>query len=126
MIGDKSIPFVYFVGAVVLENPRGACRKSSHVQRQHDMLRDDFPLAIQYRATRVLRLANNRRVAGAEKRVLHFLHDAGEARLDDLQGYGINVGHISSTRFEPLEPFERTSRKKEGSSRSKSSNRSRR
>ena len=33
---------------------------------------------------------NNRRVAGAEQRVLHLLDDTGQARLDDLQGYGID------------------------------------
>ena len=102
MIGDKGVAFVYFVGAVVFENARGASRKSAHVQRQHDVLRDDFALAIQYRAARVLRLADDRRVAGAEERVLHFLHDAGKTRLDDLQGYGIDAG-IVPQRFELLE-----------------------
>src|SRR3990170_9149923 len=61
------------------------------------MLGDHLALAVQDRATGVLGLADDRRVAGAEKRVLHLLDDAGEAGLDDLQSDGINIRHRSST-----------------------------
>jgi hypothetical protein len=61
------------------------------------MLGDDFSLAVQDRATGVLGLANDRRVTGAEERVLHLLDDAGETGLDDLKSYGIDRWHITSS-----------------------------
>jgi hypothetical protein len=48
------------------------------------MLGDNFPGGIQKRATGVLGFSNNRRIAGAEQRVLHLLDDAGQPGLDDL------------------------------------------
>ena len=47
MVGDEGVAFVDFVGRIVFQDTRGASRKGAHVQRQHDMLRDDFALAIQ-------------------------------------------------------------------------------
>ncbi len=56
------------------------------------MLRDDVALRIKDRAGGVLRLAYDRRETCAEERVLHFLHDAVEARLDDLDFDGVELG----------------------------------
>jgi hypothetical protein len=63
------------------------------VKRQNDMLGDHFTRGVQERAAGVLRLANDGRITGSEKRVLHLLDDASETRLDDLQGYWINGRH---------------------------------
>jgi hypothetical protein len=84
VIGDEGVAFVYLIGAVSFKNARGASGECAHVKRQHDMLRDHFAVAVQNRAARILLLADNRRVAGAKKRVLHFLDDTGEAGLNDL------------------------------------------
>jgi hypothetical protein len=75
-----------------LEYRRGTGGKGAHVERQDDVLRYDVTANIQYRATGVLRLANDRRIAGAEEGILHLLHDTGEAGLDDLECDGID-GH---------------------------------
>ena len=66
MIGDEGIAFGNFGARVALQYPRRASGKSTHVERQHDMLSDDFALRIQNGATRVLRFTNDRGVAGAK------------------------------------------------------------
>ena len=62
------------------------------MQRQHDMLGDHVALRVHQRAGGVLRFAHDGGKAGAEQRILHLLHDAGEARLDDFQIDGVD-GH---------------------------------
>ena len=94
----KASPSCIFVGGVILHNAGSAGGERAHMERQDDMLRDDFAGAIQNRAAGVLRLADNRRVAGAEQRILHFLDDAGQARLDDLQGDGIDCHRMVRQR----------------------------
>jgi hypothetical protein len=56
----------------------------AHVQRKHDVLRDNVTAHIHDRAGRILGFAHNRGEACAEQRILHLLHDAGERGLDDL------------------------------------------
>src|SRR5437773_2326482 len=63
------------------------------------MLGDDFAGTIQNRAARVLGLTDNRRVTSAKERVLHLLDDAGQARLNDLEGDGINGHKKNSFEF---------------------------
>ena|SRR5438132_4440480 len=84
MIRNKSIAFIDLRWRIVLEQSCRTGRKRSHVQRQDNMLSDDFASGIQNRAACVLRLADNRGIAGAKERVLHLLDNAGKPRLDDL------------------------------------------
>ena len=73
-------------GVAVIGEHRGAAgRKGADMQRQHDVLGDDVALRVHQRAGGILRLAHDGGKAGAEQRVLHLLHDAGEARLDDFE-----------------------------------------
>ena len=66
------------------------------MQRQHDVLRDDLALRIHQRAGGILRFAHDGGEAGAEQRVLHLLHDAGEARLHHFEIDGVDVHRFLS------------------------------
>jgi hypothetical protein len=81
-------------GDLVAELPdhrAAAGRKRPDMERQHHMLRHHLALGIHERARSVLRFAHDGGEAGAEQRVLHFLHDARQARLDDLEVDRIDV-----------------------------------
>ena len=84
MIDDEGVAFRDGV-AERFDHGGGAGRKRADVQRQHDVLRHHLALGVHERAGGVLRLAHDGRKAGAEQRVLHLLHDAGEARLHHFQ-----------------------------------------
>ena len=77
--------------AVCLQHGAAARRKRADMQRQHDMLGDHVALRVHQRAGGILRFAHDGGEAGAEQRVLHLLHDAGEARLDDFKIDGVDV-----------------------------------
>ena len=64
--------------AEFLDHRAAAGRERADMQRQHDVLRHDFALGVHQRAGSILRFAHDGREAGAEQRVLHLLHDAGE------------------------------------------------
>ena len=73
-------------GVAEFREHRGAAgRKRADMQRQHDMLGDDLAVRVHQRAGGILGFAHDGGEAGAEQRVLHLLHDAGEARLDDFE-----------------------------------------
>ena len=93
MVGDESVAVVDFVKRKSFQDRRGAGGKGAHVERQDDMLGDHFAAGVEHRAAGVLGFSDDRRVAGAEERILHLLDDAGQARLDDLQGDGIDRSH---------------------------------
>jgi hypothetical protein len=93
MVGDERVAFVNLGRSVMLEHAAGAGGKRTHVERENDVLRHDFPSSAQDRAACVLRFADDRRVAGTEEGVLHLLDDAGQAGLDHLQCNRVN-GHI--------------------------------
>jgi hypothetical protein len=101
MIGDEGVPFVDLGGGIVFEHPLGTGGEGPHVKRQHDVLGDHLTLTVQNSAACVLGLSDDGGEAGAEKRVLHFLHDACQARLDHLQSYRVNA-HIKVLSFEFL------------------------
>ena len=76
---------VAFGDVVIIAQDRGATgRKGADMQRQNDMLGDDVAAPVHDCAGRILRFPHDGRIAGAKQRILHFLHDAVEARLDDL------------------------------------------
>jgi hypothetical protein len=66
------------------------------MQRQHHVLGDHLATRIHQRARGILRFAYDGREAGAEQRILHLLHDAGEARLDDFKIDRVD-GHVTSS-----------------------------
>ena len=89
------------LGDVVAEfgdDGAAAGRERADMQRQHDVLRHHFALGIHQRAGGVLRFAHDGGEAGAEQRVLHLLHDAGEARLHHFEIDGVDVHAASSRR----------------------------
>ena len=75
---------VFDVAAIGLDHRAAAGGERAHVQRQHDMLRDHVAARVHDGAGGILGFAHDGREAGAEQRVLHLLHDAGERRLHDL------------------------------------------
>jgi hypothetical protein len=74
------------------EHGGAAGGERADMQRQHHMLGDDLALRVHQRAGGILRFAHDGGEAGAEQRVLHLLHDAGEARFDDFEIDGVD-GH---------------------------------
>ena len=92
MIDDEGVAFVNIIVRKALVHSSSASREGAHMQRQHDVLRDHRTSGIQNCAAGILGFANDGRIAGAEKLILHFLHDTGEAGLNDLQGDGIDHG----------------------------------
>ena len=91
MVDQERVAFGDVV-AVGREHGAAAGRKRADMQRQHDMLGDHVALRVHQRAGGILRFAHDGGEAGAEQRVLHLLHDAGEARLDDFKIDGVD-GH---------------------------------
>ncbi len=91
------------VAAIRLDNRGAASREGAHVQGQHDMLCDHIGIGIQNRAGGVLGFAHDGGVTGAEQRVLHLLHDAREARLDDLEiddsELSLTLRHLKRSRW---------------------------
>ena len=85
------IPQIRDLGFIV-ENPAASEYRTATQFAQNDVLRDDFAVSVQDRATGILRLADDGRIAGTKQRVLHLLNNARQARLDDLQCNRIN-GH---------------------------------
>ena len=84
-------------GAAELRDDRaGAGRERADVQRQHHVLRHHLAFGVHQRAGGVLRLAHDGREAGAEQRVLHLLHDAGEARLHHFEIDRVDVHQCAS------------------------------
>jgi len=55
------------------------------MERQHHMLRHHIATRIHDGARSILTLAHNGGIARAEERVLHLLHDAIKACLDDFE-----------------------------------------
>src|SRR5713226_182919 len=92
MIGNEGISLVDLGSGIALEHSFGTGREGAHVKRQNNMLGDDFTLAVKYCAAGVLGFTNDGGETGAEEGVLHLLDDAGQARLNDLKGNGID-GH---------------------------------
>ncbi|MEK7210376.1 MAG: hypothetical protein AAB070_03065, partial [Candidatus Binatota bacterium] len=82
--------FVYLGRRVVSEHTLGAGGEGAHVQGQHDVLGDHFAVTVEDGAAGVLGFSDDGGEAGAKQRVLHLLDDAGQARLNYLQGDGIN------------------------------------
>ncbi len=64
------------------------------MQREHDVLCHHVALSVHHGARGVLGFADDGGKAGAEQRVLHFLDDAGEARLDHLKGDRIDIARL--------------------------------
>jgi hypothetical protein len=79
------------VAAEFGDDGAAAGRERADMQRQHDVLGDHFALRVHQRAGGVLRLAYDGREAGAEQRVLHLPHNAGEARLHHFEIDGVDV-----------------------------------
>ena len=79
------------VAAEFRDHGAAAGRERADMQRQHDVLRDHLALGIHQRAGGVLRFTHDRGEAGAEQRVLHLPHDAGEARLHHFEIDGVDV-----------------------------------
>ena len=94
MIDQEGVAFGDVV-AELRDHRAAAGRERADVQRQHDVLRDDLALGVHQRAGGVLRFAHDGGEAGAEQRVLHLLHDAGEARLHHFEIDGVDV-HCAS------------------------------
>jgi hypothetical protein len=92
MIDDECVAVVNVIVRKAFVHGSSASGKGTHMQRQHDVLRDHLTGGIQNCAAGILGFANDGRIASAEKRILHFLHDTGEAGLNDLQGDGIDHG----------------------------------
>src|ERR671922_475187 len=84
MVGDKGITFLDFRAGIAFQHTGSTSRECSHVQWQDHVLSYDFALAVQDRAARVLGFSDDGGKAGAEKRVLHLLHDPGQTGLYDL------------------------------------------
>jgi hypothetical protein len=69
------------------------------------MLRYHFARRIHQRAGGILRFAHDRREAGAEQRVLHFLDNAGKACPDDFEFDRVDVLHqLFYTNDQPILP----------------------
>ena len=66
------------------------------MQRQDDVLRHNLALGVHQRAGGILRFTHDGGEAGTEQRVLHLLHDAGEARLDDFKIDGVDGHYLAS------------------------------
>ena len=79
------------VVAELRDHRAAAGRERADMQRQHHMLRDHFALGVHQRAGGILRFAHDGGEAGAEQRVLHLPHDAGEARLHHFKIDGVDV-----------------------------------
>ncbi len=79
------------VAAELRDHGAAAGRERADMQRQHHMLRHHFALGIHQRAGGVLRFTHDGGEAGAEQRVLHLPHDAGEARLHHFEIDGVDV-----------------------------------
>ena len=84
------------VVAELLDHGAAAGRERADMQRQHHVLRHHLAVGVHQRAGGVLRFAHDGGEAGAEQRVLHLLHDAGEARLDDFEIDGVDVHHLAA------------------------------
>jgi hypothetical protein len=72
------------VAAIGVDHRAAAGGKRAHMERQHDMLCDHIALRVHDGAGGILGFAHDGREAGAEERVLHLLHDAGERGFHDL------------------------------------------
>ena len=69
-----------------VEHGAAAGRERADMQRQHDMLRHHLAASAFISAQDASCDSRTMvEIAGAEQRVLHLLHDAGEARLDDFE-----------------------------------------
>src|SRR6185312_3950258 len=101
VIDDERIAVVDILGRKALEDGGRAARKGAHMQRQHDVLCDHLTGGIQDCAAGILGFANDGRIAGAEKRILHFLHNTGEARLNHLQRNGIDSHWVGTQHAAP-------------------------
>ena len=65
-------------------------RQRRDVQRRDDVFADHFPARVEQQTARVVRLADDRRVAGPKDVVLHLLDDPGKPAHDDLKGNGVD------------------------------------
>ena len=68
-----------------IDDGGGAGGKCADMERQHHVLRHHLALGVHQRAGGILRLPHDGGESGAKQRVLHLLHDAGQARLDDFE-----------------------------------------
>ncbi len=93
MIDQEGITF----GDVVefFQHRRAAGGESTDMQRQNHVLRHHFTLGIHQRAGSILRFPHDGGKAGAEQRILHLLHDTGEAGLYDFEIDRVDVHHRS-------------------------------
>ena len=67
--------------------------------RRDGVLADDVAVGIEEQAARVVRLADDRRVAGAEDVFLHLLHDPGKPADDDLKGDRVDRHPLGGARY---------------------------
>ena len=88
-----------------IDDGGGAGGECADVQRQDHVLRHHVALRVHQRAGCILRFPHDGGEAGAEQRILHLLHDAGEARLqhfeiDRVDGHCFSVLGAASGRTE--------------------------
>ena len=91
MVDDEGVAFGD-VAAERIDDGGGAGRKRADMQRQHHVLRHHLAVRVHQRAGGILQLPHDGGEAGAKQRVLHLLHDAGEARLHHFEVDGVD-GH---------------------------------
>jgi hypothetical protein len=94
MIDQEGIA-LHHVGAEGRDHGACAGRERPDMQRQHDMLRHNLAARVHQRAGGILRFAHDGGEAGPEQRVLHLLHDAGEARLHHFEIDRVDRHHPS-------------------------------
>src|SRR5512143_3358525 len=90
MVRDEGVALLNLRRRDGFQYSRRTSGKGAHMKRQHHMLGDDFALGVEDRATGILRLSDDGRIAGAKQRILHLLDDAGQTGLYDLKSDGIN------------------------------------
>src|SRR5579859_531866 len=64
------------------------------MQRQDGELREHTAARVHDRARRIARLADDRRIAGAEQRVLHLLDNTRETLIDDFDGNRVDHAQV--------------------------------
>ncbi len=72
----------------------GAGGKCADMERQHHVLRHHLALGVHQRTGGILRLPHDGGESRTKQRVLHLLHDAGQARLDDFE-----IDRVDDHRF---------------------------
>ena len=83
VVDEKGVAFLDVV--IFADHCLAAGGEGADMQRQHHMLGHHIAISVHDGAGGVLALAHDGGIARAEQGILHFLHDAIKACLDDLE-----------------------------------------